>query len=645
VIRSLPSLTFPAHNRLRNLTFFITPEYLKWFDEGDTFLHDAVSAIYRNWNVASAKASDFEAGQAHQHRLQSRVVVVDRIPFPRANSSGVPGISLAVHALGSFWKAEENTISTGWEGSQPRISLTRSISHGDNRSVSRILLKPANTLFVNGQDVTMFTDQWRLTFNEKGIGAPKVTIEGHRRRTDNISLRPVCHSSSMSIPLQKLTEGREISMSMGNIISQLVPKQGSAATSASLELEEKVASFMTSKYGTQGTLAIFALIIPRPSPQAGTVPEQLISPQFLGYEGSTIDVDEGEISEEEEVLNHIRLQLSKGAHLHRVTSGGGGWGKKQGLLSLDPAFDFEDSVSSASAQSATNATDFKLEGHGSFWSERVTPETARPGDSVEFYGHFVSAEDELSVLGKEALITSLKESNTRKWRTSEWIAADMAQMVFGVIPPQDTNVPSVGPSTLEKIITVPHHFGMLSESGMVLQKLEPRDDARLGQGSRDVDAREHSISKIDVPHAAMTVSVYNRLEPKASSSASTEQFPHAQVARREPHELSIRYIPRPETTLHSPAETARFSLSDCGSGRDVNVASDGTAAMRADDIIDGWHGRKVRTTQVNTVRPRTEFDLSHTSPNGKQRSLSRETKPKIIKYSAPVAVRKHNAGH
>ncbi|RPA93817.1 hypothetical protein L873DRAFT_1830598 [Choiromyces venosus 120613-1] len=103
------------------------------------------------------------------------------------------------------------------------------------------------------------------------------------------------------LPLKQLTFARRIEAGMGNILKQTSTEAGSLQ-GASRELEKAVLDY-TSDPSTPplpAKLSIFARLTPH-SPTA-----------------------------------HENLFTAPGARIHRVLSGGGGWGSKAGLLSLDP---------------------------------------------------------------------------------------------------------------------------------------------------------------------------------------------------------------------------------------------------------------------------------------------------------------------
>lgn len=146
------------------------------------------------------------------------------------------------------------------------------------------------------------------------------------------------------IPLKPLTSPRRIAAGMGNILKQLDSKSGEAE-GASRELEKVVPEYVeTLPDGNLGKIQVFARITPH-------------SPTIL-----------------EDIFT------TPGVRIHRVLSGGGGWGSKAGLLSLDPqgepdveefAENFENSLLNAAGHPGE--------------AQRVQTGIVVPGQYVQFF--------------------------------------------------------------------------------------------------------------------------------------------------------------------------------------------------------------------------------------------------------------------
>jgi hypothetical protein len=479
-------------------------------DQDNDFMQKALEHIHRDWPAFMQQVN------IRHHFVLCRVAVVDRIPFPDGSSSGCPGISLAV----APWNGEltsrsrlQKTLAGGKPGKEvSKISVKMPFQDNQgNWKAFRVQLQAANTLFVNGLRSTMFLEKWVL--DSTAVGFPRFQRQDARQHVDRITMTHTSLSSSLAVPLERLTARKEISMCMGNIISKLVGTSVPGPISASLELEETIPAFVKSRNATNGNLSVFALITPKVRRQSESMERPATPPELLGHHRSVRPEDS--TSEKQVTLDHIRLAISHGAHLHRVTSGGGGWGKKQGLLSLEPALDFDSEEPHVTPLLVPEDCERKADESGPMWSQH-SPQIATPGDSIEFFGHFSSKEEEEALTRNESLLTGLKKPDTSQWSSREWSERDMSRFVWGVLP-QDFNGASTIATLGDKLITFPHHFGMLSEAGMALQRIDYEFDEQAHRNYAAVGERKISMTKIEVPH---TVLAYSCSQSKGNPNKS-----------------------------------------------------------------------------------------------------------------------------
>ena len=87
-----------------------------------------------------------------------------------------------------------------------------------------------------------------------------------------------------------------------------------------------------------------------------------------------------------------RRAFSKGCQLRKVLSGGGGWGVKQGLLSLDPDADYEYLLTEPQATKSTGLEDLYLANHrmtdiqdDENQSKKMFEDIIKPGDTITFF--------------------------------------------------------------------------------------------------------------------------------------------------------------------------------------------------------------------------------------------------------------------
>lgn len=165
-------------------------------------------------------------------------------------------------------------------------------------------------------------------------------------------------------------------------------------------------------------------------------------------------VEPSTASSTEATQQDIQNSLSMGSKIHRVVSGGGGWGKKQGLLSLDPEVTFAggsrsreapfDEVftwSSETGPSFTNDLPDFLEGLGVEENIAQLSQVASPGDYIQF---FVASEDDI---------------NHENRSTSSTLTYS-----FGVGSPQESA--ETYSTTSGEVVVIHNHFGAVSESAI-----------------------------------------------------------------------------------------------------------------------------------------------------------------------------------
>jgi hypothetical protein len=109
-------------------------------------------------------------------------------------------------------------------------------------------------------------------------------------------------------------------------------------------------------------------------------------PPFFGGDGARYRLAQEQRQQRQQRQRRtLAALLAHGARLHRVLGGGGGWGEKQGLLSLDPHTRYSDDTSSASPFNHVLDNDDGRSSSSLFeQARRRLGEVARPGDYVQF---------------------------------------------------------------------------------------------------------------------------------------------------------------------------------------------------------------------------------------------------------------------
>jgi hypothetical protein len=436
------------------------------------------------------------------HGIQSSVTVINRLPSQVGGSDrleddpsnrqvnpiyGHEGIALWIDSTRIDSDVRRSFRDEDFDQRLVRMTFMRPTFR---EGVTAIELRPANTLFVNGNQSTMFQDSWEVN---PFIGR-KLTRISSREPLKTLEIFVPSDAPDFSAPIEALTGRREILSSMGNIISQLKSQKDGKPVPASAELEEKVPQYLARRRETGGALVVFALVSP-----TGLVNSSELDGLVQPSRGNVIEAD----------MSLLRRALLAGAHLHRVTSGGGGWGKKQGLLSLDPDFDFE-------KHEDTGSLNAMLEGRGSRGRASST-NAVSPGDYVQF---FASYEPEQQVL-QNLDSPNIKDIDTSDWDGMKWIElAQPHNTIFGSLPSQDDFFMPLqdckGPAS--RIIGIPGQFGMLSAGGTCLrrwkfERIHTRPDlgAIESEGDRG-KLNQVAISRMDIPYGFWSIQSVNRLQ-------------------------------------------------------------------------------------------------------------------------------------
>ncbi|KAM7208022.1 hypothetical protein V8F20_001568 [Naviculisporaceae sp. PSN 640] len=228
-----------------------------------------------------------------------------------------------------------------------------------------VTLPLANTIFTNGSPFTMFAA--RLAKNkEKTTRAQKPSFTRLSKKISQVINpgRGPTYLSAVSAPLVALTSPRKVLEGLGNILRAI--EIYGRHSPASVELEKRVPKILASRaaYAEQGVemeerpLTVWAAIYPdklvseKAEPRPGgdelitlaSVSESSYPKRIWPYKFG--DRYEWVSAEELKVL--MPGILLGGGQFRQVLSGGGGWGDKKGLLSLDPesrySTDEQDSV-------------------------------------------------------------------------------------------------------------------------------------------------------------------------------------------------------------------------------------------------------------------------------------------------------------
>ena len=314
------------------------------------------------------------------------------------------------------------------------------------KAVTRIFKIPlANTVFQSGQVSTLFAQRMKLNgMPGKSVGP---TLEKYRSlqhqtlELEDLLTAPT--SSGLSTQLTRITHPRVVDAAVGNILKTFRRDTGiQQPFPASQELESAVSRWRTQSSIDGQRPGVWALVIPR---------EAIQGPEFL---------------DSRDILSSI----DTGARLHHVLSGGGGWGNKKGLLSLDPVCKPEIFESDSSVPPWMRETE---DGFGFETFEQ----TVKPGDIVTFF-----------IAQLQPLQSPLSRPELRG-----------TSLALGTCLPVDDTPSSDGErdSNASCVVTA-NHFGVLSSKGIEFTVANRDGKAK----SEDTSQSSKLVTKtiLDAPH-------------------------------------------------------------------------------------------------------------------------------------------------
>ena len=361
-----------AEDQIPLLVALVTRAHARLLDDGQPFCSQLISSVFNSTKP--------------QH-VDVLTAVVDGIPNIVANSSargGRPssdgtseGISIMLTnseaVTPDLWSAQQwpeerqsptmrqdCTLSFHFASAAASVNgifLPYDTTHPISR---RLQLPVANTIFQNGYTSTLIAQRWSSTDASTG-GPDMLQIKRSRLPSQTLFMNDFITSSGMTnscmlnMPLTALTPPRKVGASIGNIIRtfEIVDDLNKdKPVPASTELEQSVSRWMEMQTHTKERADIWALV--------------------TSHMRKTNNPGIEKVS--------LQLALESGSRLHKVLSGGGGWGAKQGLLSLDP-----DTKYGKGHQEGEYSFDDDRDSNFEAQQQQAFGEIVRPGDIVTFY--------------------------------------------------------------------------------------------------------------------------------------------------------------------------------------------------------------------------------------------------------------------
>ena len=487
------------------IVLLLTPSFARCLDPKSSFQSKVLSHVFQP--MADASMDDL--------RCEILGAVVDKLPLltePAVVSpdKGGEGLSILIakdsaHTAPTLW--DNQAAGTAFD-SMDMLQRDCISFHLDSKSHGTDIELPlCNTIFVNGFKTTMLASTWTKDSRSQHW----VQQRQESRFTQNIFL-PIptplhtdpdqAPGTHLIVPIVPLTEPRSISEGLGNIITKIGGGVEDDVAPASRELEAAVTAFFEAQGGTAEPSTVWALVIPKESvsvddhyrlsfrhreqafAMAGPAADRLAIPGF----------DDA----------HIGSLIRRGARLHRVLSGGGGWGQKQGLLSLDPEsrYGLSDRVSCTTG--LCHEDDVRAE------QNEALGGVARPGDFVQFFipPLTCSKSGPLGVSTMETSVASRGATGSGPAKTHLW------SLAFGTVPSTIDSMPQVSTEARKEpddkdVRVLDNHFGALSEQGMSIST--SWQDTQSGDPVKQQEKRSKVVTKVDVPYSQL-VALYRLSE-------------------------------------------------------------------------------------------------------------------------------------
>jgi hypothetical protein len=468
----------------------VTPAFSSWLLQDDIFVAKAIRRAYSKASTAPhqrltiqslcAVVDKLPAGRAFQPEVSLKDEVAQRSRVPPVGESGFEGVAfITLPADASFSSTSPRSPEKG------AIDFAFSGPGEGHYAFSDTWRLPlANTVFHTGVPTTMFLSTWDFQCQQKHLELVQRADVTHHGISATASVDiPRRHVSALSTPLMALTFPRKVEGCMGNIIRSVIGSEGESVT-ASSELERVVPQFFKARGEQAQPTTAWALILPK-SKLSGAQQRtrKLLSNRLSSKEKAS----KSQITDElwERTWKHsdswnrlVPIALAEGARLHRVLSGGGGWGKKAGLLSLDPVPINEEIP--IRMEDATSDFD----GPGDF-STALTP-VVGDGDSIQFFISPTSLPNQAAAeeTNKLELLKSLPKDGSCGWE-------------LGTVPSTVDSMPGGSwqhdGSDSKYVAVFRNTFGALAEGGMTL--------TRRIQVKREEPLSVVATTTVDVPYS------------------------------------------------------------------------------------------------------------------------------------------------
>ncbi|KAL6908445.1 hypothetical protein GGI43DRAFT_143769 [Trichoderma evansii] len=267
------------------------------------------------------------AGSADVGKFHVLSAVVDHLAAPAGSFRPLQGMSVLRghlnHMLPHLWQP----LSPKSKDDADSVSAL-TFSLGD----PSITLPLARTTFQNSRPSTLLTSEFELTHNAARLTQQAEKHSQFVKVSLDYDIESLAHLDIWA-PLMPLTQPRTVTESFGNIIRGI--EVDGKTIPASTELED-IVNKLHKQHGSSGVLSgpvgVWAVVTPDRSTSGALRDWFEEAPEPISALPLADDMKDTVIA----TAQHLKLLYSHGGRLYKILSGGGGWGAKKGLLSLDP---------------------------------------------------------------------------------------------------------------------------------------------------------------------------------------------------------------------------------------------------------------------------------------------------------------------
>ncbi|CAK7207800.1 hypothetical protein SEUCBS139899_010614 [Sporothrix eucalyptigena] len=529
-----------------------SPDFATWLDD-EAFL----AALLQHLPLSHPDSSGSDGTSV-------LCAVVAALAAPQA--SGTTGQALPVSGLSIAYGCADVLLPGLWHGEGNRETLRSSrgsigsdldrdaaitvevpplagTSKAGNAAM-RVTLPLSNTIFQNGRRSTLLASLWK----HGGLDGSLTRQSVESRERQLVVVPPSTAASAegntqVSVPLFALSEPLEIASGLGNIVRQVFDVETGKPIPAARELESAIPALLAARRRStpgleDGALAVWGLVIPEKAmPVYKQLRAKLQNERETSLHALASDADHSLAAEQQAATQtsaHFTALLAAGCRLHRILSGGGGWGLKQGLLSLDPQMSHPAAASLAASQGIDASSQHKILGEErrdeemddeamlsfirSFKNETFVGREVATSEALEGSAHAEDGVDGVAMPGahvqffvapltpEESNLSPSKEIADTGSELSAWSIAFGAHAGYDGSPPKTLHWDDSGASGVlrkdgsggEQVALIHNHFGAVSSHGIFL--------AAIGADSAEPATR----TKLDAPNTYVWGSMHPR---------------------------------------------------------------------------------------------------------------------------------------